>query len=94
MIELSRPNGSSAGRTLYSSIMPAAASVETRRALTQVAASLNADVVIDWLGSERPRGWAAPSPPPVRVKELGSEPGHGPSLRTVRAWQTPPASGR
>ena len=54
-IELSRPNGSSAGRTLYSSIMPAAASVETRRALTQVAASLNADVVIDWLDSERQR---------------------------------------
>ena len=55
VIELSRPNGSSAGRTLYSSIMPAAASVETRRALTQVAASLNADVVIDWLDSERQR---------------------------------------
>ncbi len=54
-IELARPNGSSAGRTLYSSVMPAAASAETRRALTQVAASLNADVVIDWLGSERER---------------------------------------
>jgi outer membrane protein TolC len=54
-IELARPNGSSAGRTLYSSVMPAAASAETRRALTQVAASLNADVVIEWLGSERER---------------------------------------
>ena len=54
-IELARPNGSSAGRTLYSSVVPAAASAETRRALTQVAASLNADVVIDWLGSERER---------------------------------------
>jgi len=54
-IELSRPNGSSAGRTLYSSLMPAAASANTRRALTQVAASINADVVIDWLDSERQR---------------------------------------
>ncbi len=54
-IELSRPNGSSAGRTLYSSVVPAAASAETARALTQVAASINADVVVDWLGSERER---------------------------------------
>ena len=54
-IELSRPNGSSAGRTRYSSVMPAAASAGTQRALTQVAASINADVVIDWLGSERER---------------------------------------
>ena len=54
-IELFRPNGSSAGRTLYSSVMPAAASADTRRALTQAAASINADVVIDWLDSERQR---------------------------------------
>lgn len=54
-IELSRPNGSSAGRTLYSSVVPAAASAETGRALTQLAASINADVVVDWLGSERER---------------------------------------
>jgi len=54
-IELSRPNGSSAGRTLYSSVVPFPASAETGRALTQVAASINADVVVDWLGPERER---------------------------------------
>ena len=54
-IELSRPNGSSAGRTLYSSVLPFPASAETGRALTQVAASINADVVVDWLGPERER---------------------------------------
>ena len=54
-IELFRPNGSSAGRTLYSSVVPVAASADTRRALTQAAASINADVVIDWLDSERQR---------------------------------------
>jgi outer membrane protein TolC len=54
-IELFRPNGSSAGRTLYSSLMPAAASADTRRALTQAAASINADVVIEWLDAERQR---------------------------------------
>ena len=54
-IELFRPNGSSAGRTLYSSVVPVTASAETVRALTDAAASINADVVIDWLSSERER---------------------------------------
>jgi hypothetical protein len=54
-IELFRPNGTSAGRTLYSSRLPLSASADTRRALTQAAASINADVVIDWLDSERQR---------------------------------------
>jgi len=54
-IELFRPNGSSAGRTLYSNLMPQSASIDTARAVTQAAASINADVVIDWLDSERQR---------------------------------------
>ncbi|MBA3478733.1 MAG: hypothetical protein H0T52_10105, partial [Lautropia sp.] len=54
-IELSRPNGSSAGRNLYSSVIPAHASPDTQRALALAAASINADLVIGWLNSERER---------------------------------------
>jgi outer membrane protein TolC len=57
-IELLRPNGSSAGRTLYSSVMPRSASADSRRAITGAAASINADVVTEWLEAERERSLA------------------------------------
>ncbi len=57
-IELSRPNGSRVGQTRYSNVVPRAASAESRRALTEAAASINADVVGEWLESERERSLA------------------------------------
>ena len=57
-IELTRPNGSRVGQTRYSNVAPRTASAESRRALTEAAASINADVVSEWLESERERSLA------------------------------------